>query len=70
MLAVLIQHAQSLKLKEIYAHYLPTKKNMPCLRFFQNSGFEQKEENTFVGKLEKSYVVPKVIKLENEVHFL
>lgn len=39
-------HARALNLAKLSAKYLPTPKNAPCLRFFQESGFDEKN-NTF-----------------------
>ena len=34
MLSTAIQHAHALEVEEVYARYVPTSKNKPCLGFF------------------------------------
>lgn len=44
MVAVAVQAAREMGLQEVYAVYQPTKKNRPCLEFWQNSGFSCAED--------------------------
>lgn len=65
MLHTVIQHARSLGLNEVHALHRPTSKNMPCFRFFKNSGFQHfKKEKLFIWKLSREYLIPEYIKLE------
>lgn len=64
MLRTVIKHAQSVGLDKVYAKYVPTPKNKPCLRFFRSSRFEQNEDNTFTWKVDKDYKVPEYIEVQ------
>jgi FkbH-like protein len=64
MLHTLITYARSLELEEVYARYIPTPKNRPCLRFFQNSGLEDVGESVFRWNLNRDYPKPEYIELE------
>jgi FkbH-like protein len=55
--------ARGLGAKKVIAIYKPTPKNKPCLEFWQGSGFEHKDENTFVWNLDKNYPKPEPIEL-------
>ena len=67
MLHVAVKHAQSEGLKEVYAIYLPTPKNKPCLEFWKKSGFIHNETgNTFHFKADNEYPAPEQIKVEGE----
>ncbi len=48
--------------KQVRAHYLQTKKNKPCLEFFQRSGFEASGDE-FIWDATREYVLPDVIQL-------
>jgi FkbH-like protein len=63
MLHTLIAYARSLELEEVYARYMPTAKNRPCLRFFQNSGFENVDDSVFRWNLGMDYPKPEHIEL-------
>jgi FkbH-like protein len=63
MIYTLVNYAKSLGLDEVWAEYLPTAKNKPCLDFFQNSGFVHTGNNNFSWQLCKDYRKPKHIKL-------
>lgn len=43
MVLTAFKHVKSLCLDELYARYLPTAKNKPCLEFWKRSGFRNKE---------------------------
>ncbi len=47
MLFTLIKDVQSKGIEEIYAKYLPTAKNKPCLRFFESSVFKKIDDFLF-----------------------
>jgi len=67
MLGIAIQHAQSLHLEEVFAKYIPTDKNKPCLDFWKKSGFECNErENVFYWKLSNSYPLPSSVDVIQE----
>lgn len=62
MLAIAIQHAQSIKVPEVYARYLPTQKNKPCLAFLKGSGLRfESDNNTFHWDTAMEYPPPKQI---------
>ncbi len=68
MLATVIKYAQTRGLDEIYAKYLPTPKNKPCLEFWKGSGFAYNEkEQTFHWKMSTEYPVPESITLEGSM---
>lgn len=65
MLYTAIQYCQALGLTEVYAQYVPTPKNKPCLEFWKTSGFRYDEHhNTFHWLLSEHYPKPTQIKLE------
>ncbi len=64
MLAVACRYAKDSKPKEIFAGYIPTVKNKPCLDFFKKSGFNQKSKNYFFWDLAKNYKIPAYVKLK------
>jgi FkbH-like protein len=64
MIATAVHKAQELGVDQIYAEYLPTPKNQPCLEFWQRSGFECKEgDHIFRWDSSKQYPVPEQIRL-------
>jgi FkbH-like protein len=48
----------------VLAKYLPTKKNKPCLTFWQRSGFEVDEQNVFSWKTSRPFALPAPITLD------
>lgn len=48
----------------VIAKYLPTKKNKPCLSFWQRSGFEVDEHHVFSWKTSNTYALPGPITLD------
>jgi len=64
ILAVAVEHARSLGLREVWAEYLPTEKNRPCLEFWRHSGFESDESvKTFRWDCSREYPVPAPVDL-------
>jgi len=66
MLCAVIKYSKVLGVDEVWAKYLPTAKNIPCLEFWKHkSGFEYNElENTFHMEVKRDYPVPNCIKIE------
>ena len=58
------ESARALGAKRLIANYQETNKNKPCLEFWQRSGFDAKEDQTFVWNLKQEYPKPKTIKFE------
>jgi FkbH-like protein len=58
MLHTLLHYARCEKLSRVEAVYLATKKNKPCLDFFQGSGFMQFPENTYAWDVREDYPAP------------
>jgi FkbH-like protein len=64
MVRKIFQYARSLGLTEIYADYLPTKKNRPCLDFWKRSGFDFNEKNSrFSWPLDREYPAPEGVRV-------
>lgn len=64
MLYVAINYAQSIGLNEIYAKYIPTPKNKPCLEFWKKSGFAHNEiDGIFKWKTSSDYLIPECIQI-------
>jgi len=64
MLYTAIDYARSHGLQQVYARYLPTTKNKPCLGFLQNSGMISREEAVFCWNPDLEYSVPAHINLK------
>jgi FkbH-like protein len=65
MLYTVINHATSIQLREIWAKFIPTSKNKPCLEFWKTSGFTFDEtENTFHWKVVDHYPRPEQVQIE------
>ncbi len=64
MLNTVIQEAKSRGLKEVYARYIPTSKNMPCKRFLEQSKLEGVDSHTFRWNLDKPYEPPEGLTIE------
>jgi len=64
MLATAIHHARELGVEGVYARYIPTPKNKPCLDFFKSLAprFQQQGES-FIGDGKMPFPVPKHIEL-------
>jgi len=63
MLYTVIDYARSMDLEKVYAKYLPTPKNNPCLKFFKNSGFKVSGGKIFTWYVNEPYQLPPHIKL-------
>jgi len=65
MIHIAIEHLKSEGLDKIYAVYIPTSKNRPCLDFWKQSGFAyNKEKNRFTWQVKRSYKLPEAIQIE------
>jgi FkbH-like protein len=62
MLHHMVNCAASLGATRVIAQYLPTSKNMPCLEFFERSGFESSEGSSFAWDASIPYGLPPGIK--------
>jgi FkbH-like protein len=64
MLSMAIHHALALEVEEVYARYIPTSKNKPCLEFFKNLAprFHQQGE-FFIRDVEHPFPLPEHIEL-------
>jgi predicted enzyme involved in methoxymalonyl-ACP biosynthesis len=59
-----VDRARSLALEGVVADLIPTKKNGPCLEFWQRSGFQREGENRFTWNARQEYPLSPVIALE------
>lgn len=59
----LVEGARALGASRLTAHYEPTKKNAPCLEFWQRSGFESADGRTFAWDLSRAYPKPRAVEL-------
>jgi FkbH-like protein len=64
MAALAVGWAREQGLSEIRAVYLPTKKNRPCLEFWQRSGFDCLQDDVFRWDTSKDYPYPVQVNLE------
>ena len=64
MLSTAIHQARVLGVKKVYAHYIPTAKNKPCLDFFKGlaPGFQQQGKH-FMIECEEPFAVPEHIEI-------
>jgi FkbH-like protein len=64
MLSTAIHYARALEVEEVYARYIPTSKNKPCLDFFKNVAprFHQQGE-FFIWNVEHPFPLPEHIEL-------
>jgi predicted enzyme involved in methoxymalonyl-ACP biosynthesis len=64
MLSTAIHYARALGVEDVYARYIPTAKNKPCLDFFKSIAplFQQQGE-CFFQDGEKPFLVPEHIEL-------
>jgi len=66
MLYTVVKYARSAGLNEVYAKYVPTPKNKPCLEFWKKSGFMHNEKDGFFKwEMNKDYPVPECIQIED-----
>ena len=64
MVHTLMKQAETLQLETISAEYLPTPKNVPCLKFLEKSGFESKKnDHEFCWDMNKKYPAPQEINI-------
>jgi FkbH-like protein len=66
MLHVAVDWARSAQAKEVYAAYLETAKNKPCLNFFQKSGLKCQSSHVFVWDVSHPFPLPSVVRLSRE----
>jgi FkbH-like protein len=66
MLALAVEHGRALGLQKVWAKYIPTKKNKPCLDFLLRSGLTCSADDIFSWDLGKDCPIPPHI----EVHGL
>ena len=67
MISLVYEQAKSAGLEEIYADYIPTRRNRPCLDFWSRSGFEYDQEaNRFSWPMDKGYSPPDSIQIVGE----
>jgi FkbH-like protein len=64
MLSTAINYARALGVEDVYARYIPTSKNKPCLDFFKSLAprFQQQGE-CFVRNGEEPFLVPEYIEI-------
>ena len=66
LLAIAVAAARRKGASRVRAQYLATKKNKPCLEFFQRSGFGQQGDD-FVWDASTEYKRPEVIRFTGEL---
>lgn len=65
MVNIAYKYAKSAGVDELYAKYIPTKKNKPCFDFWKKSGFTYNEDtNIFFWDMKKNYPLPDCVKVE------
>lgn len=64
----LVMQARQLGVKELWAEYLPTAKNKPCLEFWRRSGFHQENCHRFRWHTSVKYPAPPFIQLLGEAN--
>ena len=65
MLYTVIKFAESAGLKEVWAKYLPTSSNKPCLEFWRKSGFDFGEEERLFHWRGGNYPLPEAIQIDS-----
>jgi FkbH-like protein len=64
MLATAIHHAQALEIEHVYARYIPTSKNKPCLDFFKSpASLFQQQGDCFVRDGKQPFPIPEHIEI-------
>jgi FkbH-like protein len=64
MIATAIHRAQSLGIKDVYARYIPTPRNKPCLDFFKSLAPRfRRQGECFIRNAEEPFPVPEHIEL-------
>jgi FkbH-like protein len=64
MLHLAVEHARSLGLERLEAHFKPTAKNKPCREWFDASGLRKEGDDLYVWKTSAAYSLPDAIRLE------
>jgi FkbH-like protein len=64
MVYIAIKHAKEAGVDRVYAQYIPTSKNAPCLDFWERSQLTQEREHCFVWQIRDSYPRPEAIQIE------
>jgi len=65
MISFIFEYAKKIGVVAIFAEYIPTAKNKPCLEFWEDeSGFKKIKENVFELETDKTYSLPECIKLK------
>jgi predicted enzyme involved in methoxymalonyl-ACP biosynthesis len=65
MLYWAVRYARSANLDELYAVYVPTAKNKPCLDFWKDSGFRfNPDDDAFRWRTDAEYELPDCIRLQ------
>lgn len=59
----LVEGARALGAARLVARYEPTRKNAPCLEFWQRSGFDHVDARTFAWELSREYPKPRAVDL-------
>ncbi len=65
MVHLAVRAARDRSLRQVVAELVPTRKNGPCLEFWQRSGFYQETPTRFVWDTREEYRLPDVIALEH-----
>lgn len=65
MVHTVVEHARALGLERVYAQYLPTSKNKPCLDFWKRSGFRHEAaDDRFWWDLASPFPRPDAVTIE------
>jgi len=64
MVHLAVETARTLSVEQVVAELIPTKKNGPCLEFWQRSGFQRVGDTRFTWDARQEYPLPGVISLE------
>jgi FkbH-like protein len=64
MVHLAVDAARKKSLRRVVAEWLPTKKNGPCLEFWQRSGFQAETPTRFVWDAQNEYGLPEAIALD------
>jgi len=68
MLAVAIQHVQAMGINDVYAHYVATAKNKPCLEFFKNATPRlQQRGDLFIWHGKQAFPLPEHIEIVSDI---
>lgn len=63
MISTVVHHAKSLGCQEVYAEYIPSAKNLPCERWFQNQPNVVREGNIFRFSFTRSLGFPRHVRI-------